>query len=61
MGNELFEKVVKLSGLPPLLIKKELKILLKKSGVMPNTLTKANLRRAMANYLRDIMNKMAKE
>lgn len=60
MGNELFERVVKLSGLPPKLIKKELRIILKKSGVQPHQLTQATLRKAMANYLRDIVLKLTK-
>lgn len=61
MGNQLFEEVVKLSGLPPKLIKKELIIILKKAGVQPRRMTKMALRKAMANYLRDVVDRFLRE
>ncbi len=61
MGNQLFEEVVKLSGLPPKLIKKELRIILKKAGVKPKRMTKISLRKAMANYLKDVVSQFIQE
>jgi len=61
MGNDLFKKVVQLSGLPPKLIKKELTFILKKTGVQPQKVTEPILRKAMAIYLRDVVNKTLKE
>ncbi len=61
MGNALFKKVVRLSGLPPKLIKKELADILKRIGIQPKRVTEPILRKAMATYLRDIVNKNLKE
>ena len=61
MGNALFKKVVQLSGLPQKLIKKELTFILKKIGVQPQKVTEPILRKAMAIYLRDVVNKTLKE
>ena len=57
MGNEIFEKVVSLSGLPPKLIKKELTTLLKKEGVNPKEMTITILRKVLARYLQEIIQK----
>lgn len=61
MGNALFKKVVRLSGLPPRLIKRELTDILKKIGIQPKKVTEPILRKAMATYLRDVVNKTLKE
>ncbi|MBI2646802.1 MAG: hypothetical protein HYW85_07250 [Deltaproteobacteria bacterium] len=61
MGNALFKKVVQLSGLPPRLIKSELTDILKRIGIKPKKVTEPVLRKAMATYLRDIVNKTLKE
>ena len=61
MGNILFKKVVRLSGLPPRLIKKELTSILKRIGAQPKKVTEPILRKAMATYLRDVVNKTLKE
>jgi len=55
MGNELFEKVVRLSGLPEDLIKKELTEILKKEGIHPDQVTEPTLRKILMQYLRDVL------
>ena len=61
MGNALFKKVVQLSGLPPRLIKRELTDILKRIGIQPKKVTEPVLRKAMATYLREVINKNLKE
>ena len=55
MGNELFEKVVRLSGLPEDIIKKELTEILKKEGIHPDQITEPALRKILMRYLRDVL------
>lgn len=57
MGNELFEKVIEFSGLPKKLIKKELTHILKKEGTTPDNVTEPLLRKVLARYLREIIQK----
>jgi len=60
MGNALFKKVVRLSGIPPKVMKKELTELLKKRGIDPQKLTETKLRKAAAAYLREILRSVTK-
>lgn len=58
MGNELFEKVIQLSGLPRKQIKKELTNMLKREGIKPQTMTEPILRKVLASYLREVIQKV---
>jgi hypothetical protein len=60
MGNALFKQVIKLSGLPPQMMKKELTAILKKIGIKPQKLTETTLRKAAAAYLREIIRQVAR-
>jgi len=51
MGNKLFAEVTELTGLPEELIGEELKSLLERKGVAPDSLTMQSLREALADYL----------
>jgi len=59
MGNELFDKVVQLSGLPSDLIKGELTDLLRKEGIDPESVTEPKLREVLAKYLKDVLTKIS--
>jgi hypothetical protein len=59
MGSELIDEVVRLSGLPPQLIKKELTDIMKKEGIKPEMVTETVLRRVLAKYLRDVLTKVS--
>ncbi|HBQ21723.1 MAG: hypothetical protein A2Z91_03120 [Deltaproteobacteria bacterium GWA2_38_16] len=61
MGKELFDEVVRLSGLPEDIISKELTRILKKSGIPPQKVTEPVLRKAMASYLREIVSENLRE
>ena len=61
MGNELFDKVVQLSGLPSDLIKNELADLLKKEGIDPESVTEPMLREVLAKYLKDVLTKISQK
>ncbi|NUM89159.1 MAG: hypothetical protein HUU37_08145 [Bdellovibrionales bacterium] len=54
MGNELFDQVAALTGLPIEMIGPELKSLLDRKGVAPENLTMDSLREALEEYLREI-------
>lgn len=60
MGNALFHRVIRLSGLPPKMMRKELTTILKKIGIKPQKLTESTLRKAAAAYLREIIRQVAK-
>ncbi len=53
MGNELFEKVIELSGLPKDLITQELIRILKKEGINPKEVTEPVLRQILTRYLKE--------
>ena len=61
MGNELFEEVIRLSGLPRKIIQKELTTILKKSGTPPQKVTEPQLRKALARYLKEVINDSLKK
>jgi len=60
LGNALFHRVIKLSGLPPKMMQKELTAILKKIGIKPQKLTETTLRKAAAAYLREIIKQIAR-
>ena len=57
MGNELFRKVVELSGLPKEVITKELNDILKEMKIEPSQVTEPELRSALARYLRNTIDR----
>ena len=54
-GNELFEQVATLTGLPQDVIRKELHVMMEKKGINPMSLTLEQLRKVMADYLREVL------
>ena len=57
MGNELFRKVIELSGLPKEVITKELNDILKEMKIEPSQVTEPELRSALAHYLRNTIDR----
>ncbi|OGQ14079.1 MAG: hypothetical protein A3B70_05440 [Deltaproteobacteria bacterium RIFCSPHIGHO2_02_FULL_40_11] len=57
MGNELFRKVIELSGLPKEVITKELNDILKEMKIEPSQVTEPELRSALARYLRNTIDR----
>lgn len=55
MTSPLLEILIKETGLPEDLIKKELNRLLKKSGLSPDQVTLEILREVLARYLQDVI------
>ena len=55
MGNHLFNEVVKLTGLPQSILKKELRRMLKKKGFNSKRLTLKELRLFTASLLQETM------
>ncbi len=54
-GKDLFDQVVRLTGIPAKTIHKELQAILAKKNLDLNTLTLDQLRLVVASYLREIM------
>ncbi len=54
-SDDLFDQVVKLTGLPGKTIRRELKSILDKKNIDVNNLTIDQLRAVVASYLREIM------
>ncbi len=61
MGNELFEQVAALTGLPLEMIGPEFRDLLERKGVAPDSLTMDSLREALAEYLKEVNAEMEAE
>ena len=55
MGNELFKKVTKSTGLPEDLVSKELKELLSEKGISPSDVTLEELRETLSEYLKEVI------
>jgi len=56
--DDLLDQVIRLTGIPSALIKKELKATLKKHNLDAKQLTLPELRTVVASYLRDIVTNM---
>lgn len=54
MGNELLKTVVEATGLPQDPVQRELKSLLRQSGVAAENMTLEDLREVMAEYLQSV-------
>ena len=57
MENELFRKVVQLSGLPKEVITQELNCILKEMNIEPSQVTEPELRLALARYLKNTIDR----
>ncbi len=57
-NDDLFNQVVKLTGLPGKTIRRELKSILDKKNIDANQLTIDQLRAVVASYLREIMSNL---
>jgi hypothetical protein len=55
MGHSLLETLILATGLPEGQIRTELQILMSKHGKSPETVTVADLREIMTEYLQDIL------
>ena len=53
-GNQLFDEVMSLTGLPKELVSEDLAPVLQRLGVTPESMTLDDLRRAMAEYLAEV-------
>lgn len=54
-GDDLFNQVIKLTGIPQKTIRRELKCILDRKNIDVNSLTLEQLRAVVASYLREIM------
>jgi hypothetical protein len=54
-GDDLFNQVIKLTGIPQKTIRRELKSILERKNIDVNQLTLEQLRCVVASYLREIM------
>jgi hypothetical protein len=54
-GDDLFDQVVRLTGIPAKTIKDELKVILERKNIDISKLTLDQLRTVVASYLREIM------
>ena len=54
-SDDLFNQVIKLTGIPSSTIKRELKTILERKNIDVNDLTLEQLRCVVASYLREIM------
>jgi len=54
-GDDLFNQVIKLTGIPRKTIREELKLILDRKNIDVNSLTLEQLRGVVASYLREIM------
>lgn len=54
-GDDLFDQVVRLTGIPGKTIKEELKAILERKNIDIDKLTLDQLRTVVASYLREIM------
>ena len=54
-GDDLFDQVIKLTGIPQQSIRRELKSILERKNIDVNQLTLEQLRGVVASYLREIM------
>lgn len=55
MGNELFKKVTKNTGLPEDLVAKELEALLNEKGINKSEVTLDELRATLSEYLKEVI------
>jgi hypothetical protein len=55
MGHSLIETLIMATGLPETQIRSELQFLISKHGKSPETVTVADLREIMAEYLQDVL------
>jgi hypothetical protein len=54
-GDDLLNQVIKLTGIPAALIKRELRTILDRKNMDPKDLTLDELRSVVASYMREIM------
>jgi hypothetical protein len=55
MGNQLVSNIATLTGLPESIITNEIKTLIVKAGLNPETIELGQLRLILANYLQDVL------